>query len=78
MANVVDLLTDIILTVLEPWVFSIQIYQLYADTYPREVKMVIKLLLKNKQASSTEGMRSISFQDTRARSIKKGLLTEVF
>jgi hypothetical protein len=35
------------------------------------LKMVRKALLKNNQASSTEGMRSISFQDTRARSIRK-------
>ena len=41
--------------------------------------MVRKALLKNKQASSTDGMRSISFQDTQARSIKKAcLLNEVF
>ena len=34
-------------------------------------KMVRKLLLKIDQPSSTDGMRSISFQDTRARSIRK-------
>jgi hypothetical protein len=33
-----------------------------------------KALLKKKQASSSDGMRSISFQDTRARSVN----TEVF
>jgi hypothetical protein len=33
--------------------------------------MVRKLLLKNNQASSTDGMRSISFQDKQARSIRK-------
>jgi hypothetical protein len=33
--------------------------------------MVRKELLKNNQASSTDGMRPISFQDTRARSIRK-------
>ena len=32
-------------------------------------KMVRKALLKNNQASSTEGMRTMSFQDTPARSI---------
>ena len=36
-------------------------------------KMVSKALLKNNQASSTDGMRSISFQDTRARSIRNHL-----
>ena len=34
-------------------------------------KMVRKALLKSIQASSTDGMRSISFQVTRARSIRK-------
>ena len=34
-------------------------------------KMVRKALLKNNQASSTDGMMSISFQDTRARLIRK-------
>ena len=34
-------------------------------------KTVKKLLLKNYQASSTDGMRPISFQDTRARAIRK-------
>jgi hypothetical protein len=34
-------------------------------------KVVSKFLLKTNQASSTDGMRSISFQDTRARSIRK-------
>ena len=37
-------------------------------------KMVRKLLLKKDQASSTDGMRSMSFQDTRARSIRKACL----
>ena len=41
-------------------------------------KMVRKAFKKNIQASSTDGMRSISFQDTPARSFKKGLLAEVF
>jgi hypothetical protein len=35
--------------------------------------MVREALLKNNQASSTDGMRSISFQDTRAMPIRKGL-----
>ena len=34
-------------------------------------KMVRKALLKNIQESSTDGMRSISFLDTRARSIRR-------
>ena len=34
-----------------------------------------KALLKNNQASSTDGMRSISFQDTWARSIRKSYQT---
>jgi hypothetical protein len=34
-------------------------------------KMVRKALLKNNQASSIDGMRSISFKDTQARSIRK-------
>ena len=33
-------------------------------------KIVRKILLMNNQASSADGMRSISFQDTRARSIR--------
>ena len=41
-------------------------------------KMVRKTLLKNNQASSTDGMRSISFQETRARSIRKAMLSDVF
>ena len=41
-------------------------------------KMVKKAFKKNNQPSSTDGMRSISFQDTPARSIRKALLTEVF
>ena len=40
--------------------------------------MVRKLLLKNDQASSTDGMRSISFQDTRARSIRKACSQKCF
>ena len=41
-------------------------------------KMVRKALLKINQASSTDGMRSISFQDTRARSIRKACLLKYF
>ncbi|CDQ73113.1 unnamed protein product [Oncorhynchus mykiss] len=41
-------------------------------------KMVRKLLLKNDQASSTDGMRLISFQDTRARSIRKACSQKCF
>ena len=41
-------------------------------------KMVRKLLIKNDQASSTNGMRSISFQDTRARSIRKACSLKCF
>ena len=41
-------------------------------------KMVRKLLLKNDQASSTDGMRSMSFQDTRARSIRKACSQKCF
>ena len=41
-------------------------------------KMVRKSLLKNNQASSTDGMRSISFQDTRARSIRKACSLKCF
>ena len=33
--------------------------------------MVRKALFKNSQASSTDGMRSLSFQDTPTRSIRK-------
>jgi predicted ATPase len=40
--------------------------------------MVRKALLKNNQASSTDGMRSISFQDTRARSIRKACSLKCF
>ena len=40
--------------------------------------MVRKLPLKNDQASSTDGMRSISFQDTRARSIRKACSQKCF
>jgi hypothetical protein len=40
--------------------------------------MVRKALLKNDQASSTDGMRSISFQDTRARSIRKACSLKCF
>jgi hypothetical protein len=39
---------------------------------------VRKALLKNNQASSTDGMRSISFQDTRARSIRKACSLKCF
>ena len=41
-------------------------------------KMVRKLVLKNNQASSTDGMRSISFQDTRARTIRKACSLKCF
>ena len=41
-------------------------------------KMVREALLKNDQASSTDGMRSISFQDTRARSIRKACSLKCF
>ena len=41
-------------------------------------KMVRKSLLKNNQASSTDGMRSISLQDTRARSIRKACSQKCF
>ena len=40
--------------------------------------MVRKLLLKNDQASSTDVMMSISFQDTRARSIRKACSQKCF
>ena len=40
--------------------------------------MVRKALLKNNQASSTVGMRSMSFQDTPARSIRKACLQKCF
>ena len=41
-------------------------------------KMVRKLLLKTNQASLTDGMMSISFQDTRARSIRKACSQKCF
>ena len=41
-------------------------------------KMVRKALLKNNQASSTDGMRSLSFQDTPARSIRKACSLKCF
>ena len=41
-------------------------------------KMVRKALLKSNQASSTDGRRSISFQDTRARSIRKACSQKCF
>ena len=41
-------------------------------------KMVRKLLLKNNPASSTDGMRSMSFQDTPARSIRKACSLKCF
>uniref|UniRef100_A0A673VX18 Nucleoprotein TPR n=1 Tax=Salmo trutta TaxID=8032 RepID=A0A673VX18_SALTR len=41
-------------------------------------KIVRKALLKNNQASSTDGMRAISFQDTRASSIRKACLLKCF
>ena len=40
--------------------------------------MVRKALLKNNQASSTDGMRSMSFQDTSARSIIKACSLKCF
>jgi hypothetical protein len=40
--------------------------------------MVRKALLKNNQASSTDGMRSISFQDSLARSIRKACSLKCF
>ena len=40
--------------------------------------MVSKALLKSNQVSSTDGMRSISFQDTRARSIGKACSLKCF
>ena len=41
-------------------------------------RMVRETLLKNNQASSTDGMRSISFQDTEARSIRKACSIKFF
>ena len=41
-------------------------------------KMVRKALLKNNQASSTGGIRSMSFQDTPARSIRKACSLKCF
>ena len=41
-------------------------------------KMVRQFLSKNDQASSTDGMRSISFQDTRPRSIRKACSQKCF
>ena len=41
-------------------------------------KMVSKALLKNNQASSTDGMRSMSFQDTPACSIRKACSLKCF
>ena len=41
-------------------------------------KMERKALLKSNQASSTDGMRSISFQDTRARSIGMACSLKLF
>ena len=43
-----------------------------------EKGIVRKLLLKNNQQSSTDGMRSITFQDTRARSIRKACSLKCF
>ena len=40
--------------------------------------MVRKALLKNSQASSTDGMRSMSFQDIPARSIRKACPQKCF
>ena len=41
-------------------------------------KMVRKALLKNSQASSTDGMRSMSFQDTPVRSIRNACSQKCF
>ena len=41
-------------------------------------KMVRKALLKNSQASSTDGMRPMSFQDILARSIRKACSRKCF
>ena len=41
-------------------------------------KMAKKALLKSNQASSTDGMRSISFQDTQARLIRKACSLKCF
>ena len=41
-------------------------------------KMERKVLLKRNQASSTDGMRSISLQDTRARLIRKACSLKCF
>ena len=41
-------------------------------------KMERKALLKSNQASSTDGMRLISFQDTLARSIRKACSLKCF
>ena len=42
------------------------------------IKKVRKALLKNSQASSTDGRKSISFQDTTARSIRKACSLKFF
>ena len=41
-------------------------------------KMVRKVLLKNNQALSTDRMRSIPFQDTRARTLRKACSLKCF
>ena len=41
-------------------------------------KMVRKALLTNNQASTTDRMRSLSFKDTRARSIRKACSLKCF
>ena len=41
-------------------------------------KMVRKALLKNNKASSTDGMRLMSFQDTPARLIRKACSVKCF
>jgi nicotinamide riboside kinase len=46
--------------------------------FERSMLMVRKLLLKNDQAFSTDGMRSISFQDSRARSMRKACSQKCF
>ena len=43
-----------------------------------EWSKLIYLLLKNNQASSTDGMRSVSFQDTLARSIRNACSLKCF
>ena len=58
----------------ELYLFLVQHFLKWACLF----KMVSKALLKNDQASSTDGMRSISFQDTWARSIRKAFSQKCF